>query len=78
MSEYAPLTPRQHQILQCMSEGKTNAEIAHQLGIAHDMVKNHAHAIFRCLGASSRTQAVVIGLHRGLVSIDRQRGGDRP
>jgi len=53
------LSPRQEEIMAMMAEGMANKEIAHRLGIAEGTVKAHIHAIFRALGVSNRTQAVV-------------------
>jgi len=53
------LSRRQREILLMVSEGLANKQIAHRLGIAEGTVKAHIHAIFRALGVSNRTQAVV-------------------
>ncbi len=52
------LTSPQLQILQWLSQGKTNAEISAILGTSVDNVKYHLKAIFAKLGVTSRTQAV--------------------
>jgi len=53
------LSNRQREILEMVAEGLANKEIGHRLGIAEGTVKAHIHAIFRALGVSNRTQAVV-------------------
>ena len=53
------LSRRQREILLMVAQGLANKQIAHRLGIAEGTVKAHIHAIFRALGVSNRTQAVV-------------------
>ena len=51
------LTQRQHEILEALSEGRSNKEIAAALGVSEKTVKAHVSAIFRVLGVVNRTQA---------------------
>jgi DNA-binding NarL/FixJ family response regulator len=67
---FAPLTDRELQILKLVSEGKTNAAIGYELGISAQTVKNHVTSILRKLAVNDRTQAVVMALKRGWLSID--------
>lgn len=53
------LSYRQKQILAMAADGLPNKEIAARLGIAEGTVKAHMHAIFKVLGVSNRTQAVI-------------------
>lgn len=53
------LSRRQKEIMAMVAEGHANKEIAHRLGIAEGTVKAHIHAVFRALGVTNRTQAVV-------------------
>ena len=53
------LSNRQRQILLMTADGLANKEIAARLGIAEGTVKAHMHAIFKALGVTNRTQAVV-------------------
>lgn len=53
------LTKRQRNVLDLMAEGQSNREIANALGLAESTVKVHITAIFRILGVSNRTQAVL-------------------
>lgn len=55
----ARLSGRQRQILLMTADGLANKEIAAQLSIAEGTVKAHMHAIFKVLGVTNRTQAVV-------------------
>lgn len=64
-----PLTDRQRQILRLVAEGNSNKEIANQLSISLQTVKNQLLIIFAQLGASNRTQAVVIAVQRGLIEL---------
>jgi DNA-binding NarL/FixJ family response regulator len=63
------LTLRERQVLEMMSEGLSNKEIAAQLNISAHTVKFHISSILGKLGASSRTEATTIGLRRGLITI---------
>jgi DNA-binding NarL/FixJ family response regulator len=54
-----PLTPRQLAVLGLLSAGKSNKEIARELSISDLTVKVHITTIFRKLGVSTRTQAIV-------------------
>lgn len=53
------LTPQQFRILQMVSEGQLNKQIAYQLGVSEATVKAHMTAIMRKLGVATRTQAVL-------------------
>ena len=55
----ADLSQRQRQIMAMVAEGLANKEIAARLGIAEGTVKAHIHAVFKALGVTNRTQAVV-------------------
>jgi DNA-binding NarL/FixJ family response regulator len=58
------LTPRQHEVLALLVAGKSNQEIAEAMGLSENTVKVHLAAIFRVLGVSSRTEALLEGLKR--------------
>jgi two-component system, NarL family, response regulator YdfI len=62
-----PLTPREREVLQLISAGLGNKEIAGRLSISEHTVKFHVASILGKLGASTRTEAVSIGIRRGLV-----------
>ena len=61
------LTPRQMQILEGMTRGLTNQDIATELGIREDRVKGHINTIFEKLGAANRTEAVAIAFRKHLL-----------
>jgi NarL family two-component system response regulator YdfI len=62
-----PLTRRESEVLQMLASGLGNKEIASRLNISEHTVKFHVASILGKLGASSRTEAVSIGIRRGLV-----------
>ena len=61
------LTPRQMEILDGLTRGLTNQDIAKELGIREDRVKGHVNTIFTKLGAANRTEAVAIALRKHLL-----------
>jgi DNA-binding NarL/FixJ family response regulator len=63
------LTAREREILVLISRGNSNRRVAKALGISEKTVKNHLSAVFTKVGASDRTQAVVMGIRSGIVSI---------
>ena len=56
----ADLTPQQFRVLQMLGEGLLNKQIAFELKVSEATIKAHMTAILRKLGASNRTQAVLI------------------
>ena len=60
------LSPRQADVLRLLVEGKSNKVIARDLAMSESTVKTHLEALFRRLGANSRTQAVVAAARLGL------------
>jgi len=54
------LTPQQFRVLQMLGEGLLNKQIGYELGVSEATIKAHMTAILRKLGASNRTQAVLI------------------
>ena len=63
------LTPREIEVLRMIAAGLGNKEIASKLTISEHTVKFHISSIFAKLGASSRTEAVTLGIRRGLIMI---------
>ena len=61
------LTERQREILAAMARGRSNKEIADELGIQADSVGQHVMAIRAKLGAANRTEAVAIALRKQLL-----------
>lgn len=70
MEPLAPLSPREMEILENVTWGLSNKEIALKLGISHQTVKNHMTAILRKLNVDDRTQAAIYALKHGWVRLD--------
>lgn len=69
------LTPQQLRVLAGMGEGKFNKQIAHDLGVSEQTVKDHVSVILRKLGASNRTQAILLASQLALrPPPDREQG----
>jgi DNA-binding NarL/FixJ family response regulator len=64
-----PLTAREIEVLGMLAEGLGNKAIASRLGISTHTAKFHVASILAKLGAGGRTEAVTIGMRRGLVVI---------
>ena len=62
-----PLTRREREVLQMLAAGLANKEIASRLKISDHTAKFHVAAILGKLGAATRTEAVALGIRRGLV-----------
>ncbi len=61
------LTPREIEVLRMLADGLGNKEIAFQLAISEHTVKFHVASILNKLDAGTRTEAVAIGIRRGLI-----------
>lgn len=66
---FETLTAREMQVLQMLAQGLANKQIALALEISEHTVKFHVSSIYTKLNASSRTEAVRIGLSSGLISL---------
>jgi DNA-binding NarL/FixJ family response regulator len=66
----SPLTARETEILNYVAQGYSNKQIAAKLTISEQTIKNHVASIMLKLNANARTQAVVIAVQQGLISID--------
>ena len=60
-----PLTTRQHEVFRALVDGKSNKQIARELGLSESTVKTHLQAIFERLAITSRSQAVVLAARLG-------------
>jgi DNA-binding NarL/FixJ family response regulator len=60
------ITERQADVLRLVAKGLPNIEIGRKLNISENTVKQHAHAAYRALGVSSRTEAMVVLAKMGL------------
>jgi NarL family two-component system response regulator YdfI len=63
------ITSRETDVLRMLAEGLVNKDIATRLGISEHTVKFHISSILEKLGASTRTEAVSLGIRRGLIPI---------
>ena len=63
------LTPREIEVLRLLAAGLGNKEIASRLAISEHTVKFHVSSIMGKLGAASRTEAVTLGIRRGMIMI---------
>ena len=66
---YSPLSPREIAVIELVAAGQTNKEIATQLDISNQTVKNHVSSILRKLAVNDRTQAVVYAMRRGWIKV---------
>lgn len=63
------LTHRELEVLKLAARGKSNRDIAHELGLGLRTVKGHFETIFAKMGVTSRTEAVLMALKQGWVSL---------
>ena len=63
------LSPRELQVLNLLSEGLSNRDVATRLGISRHTAKFHVNAILDKLGATTRTEAVVLAARSGLLTL---------
>ena len=61
------LSARQREILQMLADGMQTDAVAEQLGLSTETVRTHTKRILAKLDASTRTQAVAIGIRHGLI-----------
>ncbi len=66
--DVALLTLRQIEVLSRLCQGKTNKQIATELGLSEKTVKAHVTAIFKVLGVVNRTQAVLAARRIGMMT----------
>jgi DNA-binding NarL/FixJ family response regulator len=66
---FAPLSPREVEILDNIAKGMTNKQVAYALTISEQSVKNHMSSILRKLSVNDRTQAVVYAMKQGWIRI---------
>lgn len=68
---YIPLSQREMEILRFVTNGMSNKEIAANLQISQQTVKNHMTSILRKLNVDDRTQAAIAAIRRGWVRIQK-------
>jgi DNA-binding NarL/FixJ family response regulator len=67
--ERPSLTPRERDVLDMLARGLSNKQIAARLALAENTVKFHVASILGKLDATTRTQAVTIGVRRGWIML---------
>lgn len=70
------LTDREREVLKFMARGYSNAEIAHLMVISNPTVHTHVSRILAKLNLTSRTQAALYALRKGLVTLDETETGE--
>ena len=65
------LTEREHQVLQCLSEGDGTKRIAHRLDMRSATARSHVQSLMLKMGVHSRAAAVAHSVREGLVDISR-------
>jgi PAS domain S-box-containing protein len=66
------LTPRQAEVLRLLEQGRSTKQIARELHVSTETVRNHIRHLFRTLGVHSRLEAVAAAHH------SRRRGSEEP
>lgn len=64
------LTPREMDVLEQIVSGKSNKEIADELGVTEATVKTHINSLLGKLGVTDRTQAATAAIRRGIVPLE--------
>jgi PAS domain S-box-containing protein len=67
LTAYAPLSPREKEVLNLLVQGQAAQEIAQTLGISYATVRNHLQKILHKLGVHSQLEAVVLAVKHHLV-----------
>lgn len=67
------LTPREFDVLEQIVHGKSNKEIAAELGVSEATVKTHINSLLSKLGVTDRTQAATAAIQRGIVPLESLR-----
>jgi two-component system nitrate/nitrite response regulator NarL len=65
-AKIASLSKREREVIDCVSEGLSNEEVAHRLFVSKTTVRHHLTSIFGKLGLSSRSNLIVYAFRRGL------------
>lgn len=68
-SDAVTLTLRQQEVLSLLAQGLPNKLIADRMSVSEGTVKLHVYAVFRALGSRNRTEAVLEGVRRGMVTL---------
>jgi two-component system NarL family response regulator len=68
-ADYEALSPQEVEVLREIARGKSNKEVAGDLGLTESTVKSHVNSILSKLGAGDRTGAVTLAIQRGLIHL---------
>lgn len=68
-SQLEDLSNRENEVLELLAQGMSNRDIAEELYISEKTVKNHVSSILKKFSVNDRTQAVIVALKNGLVSL---------
>ena len=77
-SSFASLSAREHEVLQLIARGMSNAEIAGELFLGEATVKTYVARLLGKIGARDRIQAIVMAYEQGVVRPGQQRDGSSP
>jgi DNA-binding CsgD family transcriptional regulator len=69
----AGLTPREHEVLERLADGRDATQIARELELSVYSVRGHIKSLMRKLDVHSQLQAVVVGARRGIVDVVGER-----
>jgi NarL family two-component system response regulator LiaR len=64
------ITERELEVLRLAARGMSNRDIAHELEISMRTVQTHLSNVFNKMGVGSRTEAVMLGLRKGLITLE--------
>jgi len=67
----AQLTPREREVLGLICQGLADADIAEQLGLSRNTVRNHVATLYSKIGVHRRSAAIIWGRERGIVGAER-------
>lgn len=71
----AKLTSREREVLKLLTQGTSNKEIANQLGISENTVKNHLRNIMEKLHLENRVQAAIYAIREGIAAKEKREKG---
>ena len=64
------LTPKEFEVLENLTKGLSNKEIAVQMGTAESTIKTHMHSLLQKLGAADRAEAVALAVSERVIRLD--------
>lgn len=77
-SALAELTPRERDVLGLLCAGRSDAEIAHELDLSRNTVRNHLSTLYSKIGVNRRSAAIVWGRERGVIDYTKPARVSRP